>query len=103
MFNCVNEDDRWFLESHPNVTCWDLRHICHLAVVVIILIFYLPLCYRMATVDGDLSKVAFYWWKTWKFDKSDTRNLHALSKREVIRIDCLIKDEMGKNELDIQV
>ena len=96
MFNCIHEDDKWYLENYPTIECWDTVHICHLVILIIILIFYLPLCYRMATVDGDLGKVAFYWWKTWKFDKSDTRNIHTLSKRDVILFIFLFVDEMGK-------
>lgn len=75
--------------------CWEGVHILYIVASILILIAYLPLCFRylqelelfdvhrMVTVDGDLNKVAFYWWRTWKHDKQDVRNLHALSKRTV--------------------
>lgn len=82
-FHCVSNGEQYTLYSYPTVVCWEGIHIFYFMFSIILLILYFPLVLRMVNVDGDLNKVAIYWWKTWKFDKPDLRDMNLFSKKTV--------------------
>lgn len=83
-FHCVsNGNGQQVIFDYPEVTCWKGIHYFYFIFSIVLLLLYFPLALRMVNVDGDLNKVAIYWWKTWKFDKPDIRDMHLVSKRSV--------------------
>eukprot|EP01083_Nonionella_stella_P129839 393996_1 len=74
---------------HPNdlsnllmiPSCHDALHITYMAITVITLMVYVPLCYRFAYLDGDINQCDMYSWISWKGDQPDTRRIHSCSQR----------------------
>jgi len=73
-----------YLLLDKNIQCFSgAFHIALVVIGLLLFIIYLFICLRLATVEGELDRVAIYNWFTWKHDKPDTKKINSLSRKSV--------------------
>ena len=61
--------------------CWVVPHAVVAGVVAAVALVFVPTAMRVASVGGDLARVAVYFWTTLEHDRFDASNTHMFSQR----------------------
>eukprot|EP00002_Diphylleia_rotans_P008487 TRINITY_DN1835_c0_g2_i2.p2 TRINITY_DN1835_c0_g2~~TRINITY_DN1835_c0_g2_i2.p2 ORF type:complete len:353 (+),score=70.95 TRINITY_DN1835_c0_g2_i2:2262-3320(+) len=69
------------LDLLEDIECWEGYHGFMVFSAVLTLLIFLPTCLRLSEVNGDMNRVAVYFWKTWSFDQPDVRKIHRMSRQ----------------------
>eukprot|EP00050_Salpingoeca_kvevrii_P019777 m.90459 g.90459 ORF g.90459 m.90459 type:complete len:947 (+) comp8567_c0_seq3:90-2930(+) len=69
------------LERDSTIRCWGGEHLAMVVAGTLGLILLLVITLRLSFVNGDLSRIAVYFWKSWSFDRPFVGKIHLLSRR----------------------
>lgn len=65
----------------PALACWSPPHLGMVAGAGVGLAMLVPLTLRLVVLNGDIHRMAVYFWLQWRFDTPYTGKIHALSVR----------------------
>lgn len=68
----------------PDVeNCYENEHWIYMAFSAMCLFVFIPLCVRLAIVDGALGRICVYYFKNWTQDKPDISRIHGMSRSDM--------------------